>query len=470
MRAETTEYKLEWMLRSIFTNASKANRSTEKEFACFNRHIPHYRDVLGVFDDLGEAGYAYLKLAETYLDNIIRAKERGRMKAMTTFNINPAIFYAMDIVPITIEIITVMCTLLWERGTADYLDYCIEAGFTETSCSAQRGALGAYLSGLAEDVDLVMNNSAGVCDTNANAFAFAAAYMNKPFYQLDSLSENASDRAGEYHRKDYREFIAFLEEHSGNKLDLDRFREAMEEVRRQDEIYCELEELQMLRPNPVPVEFSFMAYTIAFLLAGHKDATNVLGLILKKSRENAQKGVSGLKGGKENLRVLPCYIDHYTADMRFWQFLNRHGISHMGNILSRCWNEKAPLPRHLGNKKESYSLRTDGDLDELIDALGAINARMPMAKSIRGPYDSPTMWLEDNLASAKLYNSDFIIYVGTPGCRNTWGMVKLFARDMEKHGYPTFIMNADAFDDRVESWEASEARFEEFLKVRRLIQ
>jgi hypothetical protein len=48
-------------------------------------------------------------------------------------------------------------------------------------------------------------------------------------------------------------------------------------------------------------------------------------------------------------------------------------------------------------------------------------------------------------------------------------MVKLLARDTEKAGYPTYIMYADAFDARVQSWEATEERFMEFLKVRRLI-
>ncbi|MCP4690475.1 MAG: 2-hydroxyacyl-CoA dehydratase [Desulfobacterales bacterium] len=469
MRKETSEYKLEWTLRSIFSNAAKGLVGTEKEYACFTRNIPHYSNILGVINGMGDTGQAYLKMLERSFDNIIRAKERGRKTVLTSFNIHPAIFYAMDIVPVCIEVISAICTLLWERGTADYLDYCIEAGFTETSCSAQRGALGAYLAGLGEELDIVVNNCAGICDTNANAFAFAAAYLNKPFFQIDSLSEITSDRAMEYHREDYRAFITFLEERAGKKLDLDRFREYMEEVRIQEEIYCELEEFQMLKPNPVPTELSFFVYSTAFLFAGAKEGTDLLKLILEDVRENARNKVSGLKYGKENLRALPCYIDHYSLNMNYWQMFNKYGITHLGNILARCWNENAPLPKYLGNKRESYELRTNGDLDDLIDAMGMINARMPMAKSIRGPYDSPNMWLEDNLAIAKLFDADFVLYIGTPGCRNTWGMVKLFARDMEKHGYPMHIVNADAFDDRVESWEASEARFDEFLKVRRLI-
>jgi hypothetical protein len=91
-----------------------------------------------------------------------------------------------------------------------------------------------------------------------------------------------------------------------------------------------------------------------------------------------------------------------------------------------------------------------------------------MIKSIRGPYDSPHMWLQDTLALAKMHKADFSVYNGTPGCRNTWGMVKPFARDTEKNGFPTLILYSDAFDLRVESWETTASRIEEFLKVRRL--
>ena len=108
-------------------------------------------------------------------------------------------------------------------------------------------------------------------------------------------------------------------------------------------------------------------------------------------------------------------------------------------------------------------------LDTMIDSIAMINSRMPMVRSIRGPYDRPNMWLEESLALAKIYKADCLIYNGTPGCRNTWSNVKLIARDMEKAGYPTQIMYGDAFDDRVESWEATAARLDEFFTVRGLL-
>jgi hypothetical protein len=48
-------------------------------------------------------------------------------------------------------------------------------------------------------------------------------------------------------------------------------------------------------------------------------------------------------------------------------------------------------------------------------------------------------------------------------------MVKLLARDTEKHGLPTLILYADAFDERVQSWDATAERLGEFFSVRGLL-
>jgi benzoyl-CoA reductase/2-hydroxyglutaryl-CoA dehydratase subunit BcrC/BadD/HgdB len=468
MRKEIAQYHLDWMLWSIFSHAAKLEKSTPREIDYLEKYVPHFSNILSAFRAHDEVGFAILKMLTKYLENILLARSRGKKIAVSTFCFCPAILYAMDVVPITLEILTVMSTLVWKRGTADYLDYCVEIGFTETSCSSQRGSLGAYLAGLGEEIDFILIDSPGVCDTNANAYAFAAAYLDKPFYQLNMPSDLTSDRSRDYHRQDFKAMIRFIEQQTGNALDRDHLRSILKEIRVQDEIINEIEELQMMVPNPAPVEYSFFIYSVRFLFAGMKEGTRVLRKMLAQIRSNAEKKISGLSSGREKVRSLFCYIDHYTTDLRLWQMLDRNGITHIGNILSRSWSDDAPLPRYLENENESYRIVTD-DLDGMIDTMGAINARMPMVKSIRGPYDSPNMWLEDNMALAKLYDVDCIIYNGTPGCRNTWGMVKLFARDMENYGFPTHLMYADAFDDRVESWESTESRFEEFLTVRGLL-
>lgn len=468
MRKETREYKFDWMMWNAFSAAARIKNGTEKEYQTILRYIPYFKGVVNAILSTGEPGEKFIGICAKYLENLVFAKEKGKKTAITTFCFSPAIFYAMDIMPICLEVLSVMMTFTYKRGTSEFLDYCNEVGFTETSCSSQRGTIGAYLAGIGTDIDMIVTDTPGVCDTNANAFSFASAYLKKPFFQLDFPPELTGERSREYHREDFKALIRFLEENTGKKLDFDRLKEHLKELAKQDELIAELEDLARIIPSPVPVPYNLMIYASRFLFAGMPECTTVLESMLKMARDNAAKKISALSGGVEKLRAFFCYIDHYAQNLQFWQMLDKNGICYQGNILSHFWSHNAPHVAHYHKEDAAYIIDTKSP-EALIDSVGMINSRMPMVKSIRGPYDAPNMWLEDTLGLAKIYSADFIVYNGTPGCRNTWGMVKLLARDTEKAGYPTYIMYADAFDVRVQSWEATEERFMEFLKVRRLV-
>jgi len=236
-------------------------------------------------------------------------------------------------------------------------------------------------------------------------------------------------------------------------------------MRKQSVLISEFNELQRIVPSPVPGIFNLFLYSGNFLMGGTEDFTSLLESMLKTVRQNAAQGRAGTLSGRERARGFFSYIDHYTTDLRFWSFLERHDISHLGCILSTFWQENAP---YSGDRPDSVYRVKDADLDDMIDSLALQVSRMPMVKSIRGPYDAPDMWLDDTLTMTRLLRTDFVAYFGTIGCRNTWGMVKPYARDLEREGMPTLILYADAFDDRVQSWEAVIDRIQEFLALRRI--
>ncbi len=465
MRAEISEYNFDWMLERIVNAASKAADGTPGELEVLLNYIPYFKAPLGTILAEGETGSVFLKMMADYLGDILTAREKGKKIAATTFCFTPAIFYAMNVVPLTFEIMSALASLVWKRGGFDYLDYGCEIGLTETSCSAQRGAFGAYVAGLGEKIDFFVCDTPGVCDTNANAFAFGAAYLDKPFYQLN-YPQQFDQRTDRYHVDDFKELIAFLEEQTGSTMDYDRLAEILEEVKKQDALTADLEDMQMQVPCPFPPVYNMFIYAGRFICAGLPSYTRALESMCRAARKNLEQGRSGLKSGEEKRRLYLCYIDHYTVDLNFWNWLDEHGIAHMGGILSKTFHEGAPYT--VGLENSAYGIDTSSP-EAMLDSIAQLNARLPMVRSIRGPYDQPNMWLEESLAIAKLYKADCVVYNGTPGCRNTWGMVKPFARDMEKHGYPTHILYDDAFDDRVESWEATRERLAEFFTVRGLL-
>ncbi len=466
MRPEMTEYNYDWLMGKTLSAASRVPLGTARETELVLRYIPAYKDSAGTIFNAGEVGIKLFNLLALYYENVLNARSKGKKIVGTTFCNSPVILYAMDLVPVTFEIWTGLAQLIWKRGMFDYFDFCVEAGMPETSCSSQRGALGAILSGLTEKIDMVICDTPGVCDTNANAFSFASEYLHIPFFQLNYPSAIGDDRSQKYHIDDYKAMVAFIEEHSGRKLDYDRLAEALGEVNRQDALISELEDMQLLVPIPFPPIYNLALYAGRFLFSGQKVFTDLLETMVSATREKARTGLSGLTSGEEKLRVFMCYIDHYTVDLKFWNYLEERGIGHTGSILTRNFADNNEYVKGMEGSSYGIDISTP---EAMLDSIAQMNARLPMVRSIRGPYDRKGMWLEESLALAKLTQADCVIYNGTPGCRNTWGMVKPFARDMEKNGFPTHIMYDDAFDDRVESWDATKDRLDEFFHVRGLL-
>ncbi len=466
MKRETKEYHYDWNLWTILENAAKTYDGSKKEYEALLPYVYHYKDVLDTFVRQGEPGVLFLKLLAKYMKDCVTARERGKKVSMNTFCLAIPILYAFDVQPLALEVWSVLGTIVLKRGTAEFLDFCCELGFTETSCSAQRGALGAYLSGLGVKPDFIVCDSPGVCDTNANSFAFAAAYLDLPFYQLNYPSTLTEERTERYHRKDYRELIKFLEEQTGRKLDEDKLKEIIRETRIQDELAAEIFEMLRLKPSPVPPVYDLLLYGGKFMMGGLPQYTELLQSMVKKAKDNMQKVIAGTKSGMEKARGMFCYIDHYTTNARMWDFLESRDISHLGSLLFCFWQQEMPYAK--GREDEGYSI-DDSSVDAMIDSLAAMNSRMPMVKQIRGPYDAPNMW-RDVLVCANLMKPDFVVYMGTIGCRNTWGMVKLLVRDLEKAGYPTIVLYGDGFDDRVQSWESIIDKIEEFTHLRGILK
>lgn len=466
MRPELKEYNLDWMLASILSIAANLGNGTEKEWRNTIRYYPYFSGIVEPILNHGSVGASFLKLLSRSLNDIINARENGKKVVLTTFCMNTAIFHAMDITPVMLEVMTAISSLLFKRGATEYMDYCVELGFPDTGCSSQRGTLGAYLAGMGVDIDLVAVNMPGICDNNANAYAFAAEYLKKPFYALNYPAELVGPEARAYHRDDFKGLIAFLEEQTGNRLDVGRLEEILDEYKRQDALLSHIEDMMRLVPNPVPGIFNLFFYVGRWLYGGFPIYTELLQEMVAAIEKNIASGRAGIYNGEEKLRAFFFYIDNFALNARMWQWFDTHGISILGSILSRYFPDNSP---YLPDMEAGYTIDTT-HLDAMIDTVAEMNARNPMTRTIRGPYDAPYMWLEDTLSLAGMYKADCCIYSATPGCRNTWSNVKLITKDIEKHGYPVHIVHADGFDARVESWQKTAEQLEEFFTVRNLFK
>jgi hypothetical protein len=295
---------------------------------------------------------------------------------------------------------------------------------------------------------------------------FMSSYLDIPLFQLTFPSKLTGRDIDEYQRKDYRALISFIEEQTGSRLDENRLRSVLEEHRRQDMIISEIYDLARLKPCPMPPIFNLFLYAGKLHMPGRKSFTTVLESMLADVRRNAEAGRAGTSSGKEQARLLMCYIDHYTTDGRFWQWVDSQDISLMPTLIFTFFNKGVNYAE--GREDQTYEIDTS-TMNTMLDSLADINSHMPMVKQLRGPYDAAGQWREDLFFMTRIMQPDLAVYLGSMGCRNSYGVNKLIERDAERSGLPTLLLFADAFDDRVASWDFCMDKMNEFMHVRGIL-
>jgi len=343
MRKELLEFNYDWQLLVAFKSLKALlSKTTEKEQAAVFGILPRRANTFALLNQIGNAMLYLIEATCLWLDDLVYAREKGKKTVMTTYCYPVGILQAFDCVPINAEVLSAYGNLTFTRGLADFLDHCVELGMTETSCSGQRGSMGAYLAGLGVPPDFCLANTAGICDSNANAFHFYTSYKDIPMYMHDSPPELTGERATRYHRRDFRQMLTFLEKQTGRKVDWDKLAGVMREIARQDDLINDIQQLMTNVPNPVPPLVQPIIYLLKFGFNGVPGATRVLEEMLRVSEENYRQGLAGTLSGKEKARCLTSYIDHYTLDFRFFNFFNKLDVSILGCMLSYFFPAGAP--------------------------------------------------------------------------------------------------------------------------------
>jgi hypothetical protein len=466
MKRKTTEYNYDWMLGSVLGAAANSFNGTQKEMEGLLKVVPSFKTLLSAVAKCGKSGELLLRVADEYTRNIVNARKEGKKVVFATFLAGMDIFYGFDnLVPLCAEPLAALTNIVFRQGNAEYYDYTCELGMTETSCAAQRLLVGAMLANVAVKPDFVVTGSCGPCDTNANAVQFYSEYEDIPLLLLDTPAKLVDEKVDAFHLKDMQILVANIEEIMGEKINLDRLRANLLEKQKQDELINELMELNMLRPSPVPAIYHLFAYFACIIMPGMKCTTALYESMVDDCKKIAAEGKAGTYSGKERTRLMMFYIEHYSLDAQFWDWCMANDISLIPCLVYTWWGQGVKYGKDV--PEEAYRVDTS-TLESCLQVCADINSRRPMNKQLRGSYDAPTQWLDDCKAVAKIFKPDLLVYSGTMGCRNSWGVNKLMQRDMEKMGFPTLLIFTDVFDPRVASWDAFKNQISEFITVRNI--
>lgn len=369
----------------------------------------------------------------------IRAIEEGKPLVWIHLLMTPEIFRAMDIETFNADSYSPQMAGLRKEGPAEFIDVAENAGVPIDTCSILKGEVGAILAGQMPAPSLFVTQS-HPCDAMVAGLQMVQNLVKVPTFCLDAPVWN-DDRAIDYYAGQVKDMVAFLEEHTGKRLDQDRLKEVVEESNRAMELRLAVNELKRAVPCPLPYTLSWLAFQVYFASAGSPEATDFLRQLLHYTEERVKAGTGAVP--EEKVRVVWGGPPMFYGDVGGW--LERQCGAVLVAIL---WGYEG----YHYIDTSSYDSMMRGIAQKLLDQI--------MAREFRGPFD---YYLSDFLRVYDEFKGDCLIFPGSIACKSLQATVGILKDVCRERGIPMLVVGFDLFDERVTSEEAINAQIEQFF-------
>ena len=226
------------------------------------------------------------------------------------------------------------------------------AGYTPDICSYIRCDLGYRITdqspiGGLPAPDLVLFCSAQ-CWAIGKWFEDLARRYKVPFFAIDVPAEGRGfDKEPEAYAVDYvagqlKECAAWLEKHTGKKLDPAKLRRTVELSQEASRLWYQILEAGTYQPSPLTLFDQYMAMAPMVNQRGTQVTVDFYRNLLAELKERVGQGIGGIP--EEKYRVywdgLPLW--HSVAD--FYTLLLERGVNMVANNYTRTWAQLTPDP------------------------------------------------------------------------------------------------------------------------------
>jgi benzoyl-CoA reductase/2-hydroxyglutaryl-CoA dehydratase subunit BcrC/BadD/HgdB len=398
--------------------------------------VPPFEDYADLYAAAIEHDIAH------YLDIAAAMADENRKVAMFEFGLVPQLFHAFECAPMCLEFFPGFYTRADENTVYEFLEAAETAGVPSDTCSTDRFIVGATLCG-----ELPRNSffvtSSSPCDGTRIAYPILQKALDCPMLFLDAPFRDDREAIQYYAGQLKDQLIPFLEEHTGRKFDIDRFREVVVESNKAYELMVDTHETFRVKPAPHRGLLRTAPYMIFLNGAGRPQATERLRLFYedaaRRVRENRTEGPF-----PEKHRVMWVHVPPtYDRDLFTW------------------------MEETLGATVVISSLSGTGILDPIdtrsLDTMleGVAWQGLDMTMSFMR-FDSPK-FLDFTLKTYDQFRCDCIIATQHVGCQSICGVRGLLRRVCLERDIPLLLIEFDYNDDRVLSPEQMRAQIEEFF-------
>jgi benzoyl-CoA reductase/2-hydroxyglutaryl-CoA dehydratase subunit BcrC/BadD/HgdB len=381
----------------------------------------------------------YFKMLVSYFTRILNAPQEGKPVIAHTVFFPAEILYAMDIVPMHTEGVT-WFSALFLGNTADMLAAGAERGLGPEVCSAHRALAGGFSLGTLPRPEAVLWSNL-VCDNTAKSGELLMEINRVPGWFLDHPFQH-SPAEEKYLADELRDLVAFLEERTGRKLNMDRLSETVARIDRSIRLLREIADLRKAVPSPFG-PMSFLRLVAAdYLFAGQPEAIEYLETLRGELAQMVRDGKGCVS--PERYRLMLLFIPPLYLHSAIEKILAQFGAVTVTEPYFTAWPEVSLDPSR------------------------------PLESIARKCYANPPMRmyqpLDDEIIKSftdygEEYRISGAVNFAHVACRHTCATVKLFKDRFNQIDVPLLNLDCDILDPTSASEEDIRGRFEQFFEL-----
>lgn len=352
---------------------------------------------------------------------------------------------AMDVIPVYPENHGAMIGA--SKMGAQLCEKAEELGYPRELCSYARSDIGCSetgggpIGGLPRPDFLVCCNN--ICGTVMKWYETASRHYGVPLFILDSpfIHREFTEAARRYVTTQIYEYIAFLEDQCGRKMDFDRMQEvgrlSVEGIR----LWQEVLDAGAHKPAPITAFDAFFHMALIVTLRGKQVTVDYYRELRDEMQERIEQGIAMVPNEKYRLLWdnLPIWYRTKWLSEKF----AAHDACLVGDTYTSAWSGMAPYM----------------DERNFLDSMSWAYNQVYINVSVDLMFDTMRRLV-------RKYDVDGVVMHSNRSCKpyslGQYDMQKMVAGEL---GLPTLILEADMVDERSFSESQIETRIEAFMET-----
>ncbi|MDY6854617.1 MAG: 2-hydroxyacyl-CoA dehydratase family protein [Thermodesulfobacteriota bacterium] len=262
---------------------------------------PDKKKRLKTAEKLGE-------LMKDYYTESMVIKSQKKPVAWLTSVAPVEICYAMDVFPVYPENYATICAA--RKMSAEFCAAAEAKGYSTDLCSYALNNFGSiYLNkgpfmgqGLPEPDLLIATEHA--CLSMAKWWEALNRHFDVPLYVADAalpVGQEIASYQVKYFAEQLEELVEFIEKHTGNKFDMEKFKQVLQYSDEASSLFLEIADFRKTVPSPVsPIEMFTNMFPLV-TLAGKKEAVDFYKELRDEIKDLADRGVPAVPNEKYRL-------------------------------------------------------------------------------------------------------------------------------------------------------------------------